>query len=189
MTNESSALSSVIDNFVAGMANSAEIWGLPKVAGQIFAYLQTQVEPVSLNKIVDDLVISKGNVSVNIRKLEELGAVKKIWVKGDRRDYYQAEMNTFNFTHTLIKNNYLADINNTLLTLDNSINALQQNLKNCAREELDKARNFMQELQNLKQFYIFLKECSEEGKKLNAGKININQLRGIWSYIKQQLKS
>lgn len=187
MDNEVTSLASVVDNFVAGIANSTELWGLPKVAGQIFAYLQTQVEPISLNKIAEDLVISKGNISVNIRKLEELGGVKKIWVKGDRRDYYQAELNVFDFTHVLIKNNYLANITNTLLTLENSINLIQQNIKNGSREELDKARNFMQEVQSLKQSYLFLKECAEDSKKF-VGKISINQLRGIWSYIKQQLK-
>lgn len=38
----------------------------------------------------DSLSISKGNVSINIRALEFWSMVKTVWVKGDRKDYYEA---------------------------------------------------------------------------------------------------
>ena len=48
-------------------------------------------QPLSLDEISDLLKTSKGNVSVNIRLLEEQGLVRKVWVKGSRRDYYDAK--------------------------------------------------------------------------------------------------
>jgi len=36
------------------------------------------------------LGISKGSASMCVRQLEQWGAVNKVWVKGDRRDYYTA---------------------------------------------------------------------------------------------------
>lgn len=36
------------------------------------------------------LGISKASASIGVRQLEQWAAVKKIWVKGDRRDYYRA---------------------------------------------------------------------------------------------------
>jgi len=36
------------------------------------------------------LGISKGSASIGVRQLEQWAAVEKIWVKGDRKDYYQA---------------------------------------------------------------------------------------------------
>ena len=33
--------------------------------------------------------MSRSNVSMNLNKLEEIGLVKKIWIKGDRRNYYR----------------------------------------------------------------------------------------------------
>lgn len=38
----------------------------------------------------DSLSISKGNVSINIRALEFWSMVKTVWVKGDRKDYYES---------------------------------------------------------------------------------------------------
>ena len=36
------------------------------------------------------LAISKGSASTAVRQLEQWGAVRKVWVKGDRKDYYGA---------------------------------------------------------------------------------------------------
>jgi DNA-binding transcriptional regulator GbsR (MarR family) len=62
-----------------------------KVGGQIYALLFLSDEPLSLDEISEKLAVSKSNVSINIRLLEEYGLVRKVWVKGSRKDYYDAE--------------------------------------------------------------------------------------------------
>ena len=54
--------------------------------------------------MAERLKISKGNASVNIRGLEKLGVVRKVWVKGSRRDFYEAELDL----EKLIKNGIVA---------------------------------------------------------------------------------
>lgn len=56
--------------------------------GQIYAYLYMSPEPLDLDAVCDGLGISKGNGSMNLRTLEEWGAVRKAWVKGSRRAHY-----------------------------------------------------------------------------------------------------
>ena len=65
--------------------------GLSKPACQLYALLFIKGAPLSLDAMADALGISKGSVSVNIRALERWGAVKKVWRKGSRKDYYRAE--------------------------------------------------------------------------------------------------
>lgn len=38
------------------------------------------------------LGISKGNASMSVRQLATWGAVKQVWQRGDRRDYYEANV-------------------------------------------------------------------------------------------------
>jgi DNA-binding transcriptional regulator GbsR (MarR family) len=47
-------------------------------------------EPLSPAQIGRLLSISKGNVSINMKKLEEWNAVKKVWLKGYARSFYTA---------------------------------------------------------------------------------------------------
>ena len=78
------------DYFIEIAGSMAENLGLNSIAGQMYALLYISSAPVSLDEITDTLKVSKGNVSVNIRALERWGAVKKVWVKGSRRNFYKA---------------------------------------------------------------------------------------------------
>ena len=80
------------DNFIesAGKISANMLGMVSKVGGQIYALLFLARNPLSLDEIMDVLKLSKGNISVNIRMLEGAGFVRKVWVKGTRKDYYEA---------------------------------------------------------------------------------------------------
>jgi len=81
----------VSDEFVELIGNIGTSLGLSKVACQLYGLLFIRGEPLSLDQMTDELGVSKGNVSVNIRALERWEAVRKVWRKGTRKDYYRAE--------------------------------------------------------------------------------------------------
>ena len=68
----------------------AKIHGLNKSVGAVYAILYLSNKPLTISDIMEELKISKGNVSMSLKKLEELGFVKKVWVRGDRKNYYTA---------------------------------------------------------------------------------------------------
>jgi len=70
--------------------NTTQALGVGRVVGQIFAYLYFSEEPRGLDDMKEALGISKGSASMGVRQLEQWGAVQRVWVKGDRRDYYTA---------------------------------------------------------------------------------------------------
>jgi DNA-binding transcriptional regulator GbsR (MarR family) len=76
---------------VEAMGHATQSFGVGRVLGQIFAYLYFNRDAQSLDSITEALGISKGSASMGVRQLESWGAVEKIWVKGDRKDYYQAK--------------------------------------------------------------------------------------------------
>ncbi len=82
-----------LDRFIesAGKISANMLGMVNKVGGQIYALLFLSREPLSLDEISEILQVSKGNISVNVRLLEELKLVQKVWVKGSRRDYYEAK--------------------------------------------------------------------------------------------------
>ena len=87
------ALQGAVDTFIqgAGKISSALLGMINKAGGQIYALLFLTDEPLSLDEISKQLGISKSNVSINIRLLEDYNLVRKVWVKGSRKDYYSAE--------------------------------------------------------------------------------------------------
>lgn len=80
------------DKFIASIAKLCDSFGLNKFVAQLYAVLYLSDKPLCLDELTARLGVSKGNVSVNIRELEKWGAVKSIWVKGSRKDYYEANL-------------------------------------------------------------------------------------------------
>jgi DNA-binding transcriptional regulator GbsR (MarR family) len=80
----------VFDQFVDLGGRSAQRLGLPRSLGMIYAALYLSPEPLGLQDLMDQLHISKGGASMGVRQLETLGAVRKVWQKGDRKDFYEA---------------------------------------------------------------------------------------------------
>lgn len=77
--------------FMQYVSEVCDDFGLNRFIAQLYAMLYLCGKPMSLDEMTARLGVSKGNVSLNIRELERWGAVKKVWVKGSRRDYYEAD--------------------------------------------------------------------------------------------------
>ena len=80
------------DTILEKVNNISRDFGLNNIMTQLYIILYFSHKPLSLNNMMERLEISKSSVSVNIRALEHYGAVKRIWIKGSRRDYYEAEL-------------------------------------------------------------------------------------------------
>jgi len=71
----------------------AESLSFSKSVGQIYGLLYISSDPLSLDDICQILSTSKGNVSINLRILKGWGAIRSVWIKGSRRDHYEANHN------------------------------------------------------------------------------------------------
>ena len=67
--------------------------GLGRIVGQVLVYLYLQPTSSSLDQLENDLGLSKASVSIAARQLEQLGLVRRVWVKGDRKNYYRSADN------------------------------------------------------------------------------------------------
>ena len=66
-------------------------WGINKTMAQIHALLMISTEAVSMEDIMDELKISRGNASMNLLALMDWGIVYKAYKQGERREFFTAE--------------------------------------------------------------------------------------------------
>lgn len=76
----------VIDLFVSGV----RLLGIPKSIGEIYGLLYISPVPLPLDEVVMKLKISKGSASQGLKFLRKVGAVKPVYVAGERRDHFEA---------------------------------------------------------------------------------------------------
>lgn len=63
--------------------------GLPRTMGQIYGLLYMALQPLSLDDLAELLSISKASASNGTRQLLSWGAIRQVWVPGNRRDHFE----------------------------------------------------------------------------------------------------
>ncbi len=76
---------SLVEDFGRAYSN----FGQNRLKGRMVGLLLSLPEPCSLDEICETLGVSKGPVSTVARQLEEQGLIRKVWVRGDRKHYYE----------------------------------------------------------------------------------------------------
>ena len=69
----------------------AEFWGFTRTMGRAFGLLYLSREPLGQGELQRRLGISVGSASMTLAALGRWGVVHKVWVRGQRREHYQAE--------------------------------------------------------------------------------------------------
>jgi DNA-binding transcriptional regulator GbsR (MarR family) len=84
-----------VDTAVLRLADAVgslmESWGFKRNKGRLWAVLYFENRPLPAAEIGDRLSLSSGSVSMLLTELQEWGAVKKAWVPGERKEYFEAE--------------------------------------------------------------------------------------------------
>ena len=79
------------NKFVQSWGALGSQWGINKTMAQIHALLMVSNEPVSMEDIMEELQISRGNASMNLRALMDWGIVYKEFKAGERKEFFTAE--------------------------------------------------------------------------------------------------
>ena len=66
-------------------------WGINKTMAQIHALLMVSPESLSMEEVMEELLISRGNASMNLRALMDWGIVYKEYKSGERKEFFTAE--------------------------------------------------------------------------------------------------
>jgi DNA-binding transcriptional regulator GbsR (MarR family) len=105
--------------FVDGIGAAAATSGiLNQLQGRIFALLYLQPQPMSLDEIAAELQQSKSNISVNIRGLVEWQLVRRIPVRGSRKDHYEAATDFWRLMQEIMERRYRLNVRQVLAAVD-----------------------------------------------------------------------
>lgn len=122
---------------------TAESFGLNRLLGQIFMLLYMSDEAKCLDQLVEALGVSKASISIACRQLEALGGVKKIWVRGDRRDFYEAETDL----RRLVQNGLLNELQKKLQSAEVQIDLCRDLLEEAAEKNPEESGFLLERLE------------------------------------------
>ena len=104
-------------NFIQTWGSLGTQWGINKTMAQIYALLFVSIRSLSMEEIMDELNISRGNASMNLRGLIDWGIVFKEFKSGERKEYFRAEKNIDELIITIAKERSKREIKPALKVL------------------------------------------------------------------------
>jgi DNA-binding transcriptional regulator GbsR (MarR family) len=103
--------------------------------------------------MADSLAVSKGNVSINIRTLERWNMVKPVWVKGDRKDYYEAETYFWKIVKGVLREREKKEFDQALSTVSNYRKKVEDIHKHAKKPE---TAIIIERMKKLEDFFVTL---------------------------------
>jgi DNA-binding transcriptional regulator GbsR (MarR family) len=106
----------------------SRLLGQPKSIGEIYGLLFISKDPMSMEELCARLGLSSGSASQGLRYLRNLGAVRKVYVAGERRDYFSAVAELRELVGRFLKDHITPQFDEGLKRLDR-IEALTRELE------------------------------------------------------------
>ncbi|MEZ4403433.1 MAG: hypothetical protein R3B06_25635 [Kofleriaceae bacterium] len=91
-----------------------EHWGFKRNMGRVWAVLYLEQAPLSASDLGERLSLSSGAMSMLLGELGQWGVVKKAWVPGERRDFYEAETSIWKMVSRVLRERELRWIQDAL---------------------------------------------------------------------------
>ena len=144
-------LSEARQNFIQGMSRISHFWGFPRAMGAIYGAIYLSPAPLSLDEIVEQVGVSKGAVSTNVRALERLGMVHKRIQLGDRKDYYEAETDFWKIVRGVLREREKNEFDLALRTVSDSLEMVNE--AEPEGSDVVLAAFYRQRMENMKRFF------------------------------------
>lgn len=136
-------LSSLREQFIQHFGEMGSRWGINRTVGQVYALLVASPAPLCADDIVEALQISRSNVSMSIKELDNWQLLNRRSVPGDRREFFTTPPDVWEIFRRLADQRMQREVMPTLSMLRD---ALMQEPTNPEEAHL---RERMQEMHDL----------------------------------------
>ncbi len=84
-------LKSAKEKFVESWGQMGGAWGINKTMARMHALLLISEQPLTMDDVMAELAVSRGNASMNLRALVDWGLIRRVSLPRDRKEYFSSE--------------------------------------------------------------------------------------------------
>jgi len=125
ITDRPQNLPAVIERFVLHWGDMGSEWGVNRSVSQIHALLYLSNRPLTAEEIADLLGLARSNVSTSIKELLAWSLIRRVPIKGDRRDHFEAETDLWEIVTRIVAGRKEREIDPAVATLQACVKAAE----------------------------------------------------------------
>lgn len=121
MTANPVRLPPALEHFVLHWGDMGGQWGVNRSVSQIHALLYVTERPLTAEDIAETLGLARSNVSNSLKELTGWELIRRVPMKGDRREHFEAETDVWEMAARIAKGRKAREVDPALTALKASI--------------------------------------------------------------------
>ncbi len=135
--------------FIRRWGEMAASWGIGRTMAEIHALLYLATEPLCTDDVIEQLQVSRGSASMNLRELVNWGLIYRVHRRGDRKEYFDAEQDVWQMFETITRERRRREVQPIVETMERCLAMVGENRRGLsaeARREADACKKRFTEM-------------------------------------------
>lgn len=160
--------------FIRRWGEMAASWGISRTMAEIHAVLFISPKPLCTDDLMEQLQVSRGNASMNLRQLLNWGLIYRVHRRGDRKEYFVAEDDIWQMFEIITRERRRREIEPIIETIEKCREMLNGRLKGEDDQVRAEIRDYDRRLSEMQGFFTGMNSLFN--LLLKAGKSGVGKV-------------
>jgi DNA-binding transcriptional regulator GbsR (MarR family) len=138
--------------FIRRWGEMAASWGIGRTMAEIHALLYLSTEPLCTDDVMDQLAVSRGSASMNLRELVNWGLITRVHRRGDRKEYFEAERDVWAMFETIVRERRRREVQPIVETIDRCVAMIDEQQGGLRGQAKKDAEAYKKRFTDIRQF-------------------------------------
>ncbi len=112
--------------FIRRWGEMAQSWGISRTMAEIHALLFVATDPLCTDDVMEQLAVSRGSASTNLRQLINWGLIHRVHRRTDRKEYFEAEKDVWQMFETITRERRRREVEPIVETIQRCLGMIDQ---------------------------------------------------------------
>ncbi len=146
------ALQRTRNQFVRRWGEMGATWGISRTMAEIHALLFITGKPLCTDDVMQQLEVSRGNASMNLRQVVNWGLARRTHVRGDRKEYFISDQSAWEMFETITRERHRREVEPIIETIDDCRSDLAQAMDALDSKQKATAEEYDRRLKDIQDF-------------------------------------
>ena len=138
--------------FIRRWGEMGATWGISRTMAEVHALLFITGEPLCTDDIMEQLQVSRGNASMNLRQLVNWGLIRRTHLRGDRKEYFVSDLGAWEMFETITRERRRREVEPIIETIERCREEIGSKLEEFKEEKRDEVSRFDDKLKDMLEF-------------------------------------
>jgi DNA-binding transcriptional regulator GbsR (MarR family) len=129
--------------FIRRWGEMAASWGISRTMAEIHALLYLATEALCTDDVMEQLAVSRGSASMNLRELVNWGLIHRVHRRADRKEYFEAEKDVWQMFETIVRERRRREVQPIVETIERCLEMIESEkskLRSQVRKDAERYR-------------------------------------------------